>query len=90
MEIFEPSKIITINTGRVKEIEEVVGIVQSNIEEETKTTSLEGKSGTGKTTTGEKLKERIGDQLFSLGEIFRYLGYLIKLLKKKLNYLIMI
>ncbi len=71
----KPKKEITIDTGRIKGIENVVTIIKSNIDKNIKIITIEGKSGTGKSTTTRELKKAVDGQVFSMGEIFRYLTY---------------
>ena len=71
----KPKKEIIVDTGRIKGIENVLDIIKSNIDKGVKIIALEGKSGTGKTTTTKEFKKAVDGQIFSMGEIFRYLTY---------------
>jgi len=81
----KPKKKIIIDTGRIKGVENVLEIIKSNIakDKSIKIIAIEGKSGTGKSTTATKLKETLDAQIFSIGEIFRYLTYLALQKKEK-------
>lgn len=72
----KPKKIITIDTGRIEGVENVSEIIRSNVDEDVKIIALEGQSGTGKSATAKKLSSLVGGQIFSMGEIFRYLVYI--------------
>ena len=73
-----PKRFLEIDTSKVKGIENVVGIIKSEMIPDYKIITLEGISGAGSSTTAEKLQEDTGMMKFSLGEIFRYLTYKIQ------------
>ncbi len=75
LEILKPKRWLTINTGRIEGVENVVGIIKNNVDNKTKIIAIEGKSGVGKSVTTRELKKALEGQIFSMGEIFRYLTY---------------
>ena len=70
----ESKKRLKIDTGRI-EVKDVVEIIKSNIGEDIKIISIDGKSGAGKGAAAKELQKAIHGQLFSMGEVFRYLTY---------------
>jgi uridine kinase len=71
----KPKEVVVIDTGRVKGVENVLDIIKDKITKEIKIIAIEGKSGTGKSTTTKELRKIIDGQIFSMGEIFRYITY---------------
>jgi len=69
-------KTIKIDTGRVGGIENVVNLIAGEAGPDDKIITLEGASGVGKTSTAERLAEKLGAVKLSFGEVFRYLTYL--------------
>jgi hypothetical protein len=67
-----------LDTGRMNGIDQVVGIIKGQLVAEARVIGIEGKSGTGKSATAKALSEKIGGQIISLSEIFRYLNDLGK------------
>ena len=68
-------------------VSNVVKFIKEKLSDKDKIISITGISGTGKSTTAEKLKKELGAVKFSMGEIFRYLTYLkIKNTKSKIDF----
>lgn len=76
LKIIKPKKIITLDTGKVIGIKNVIKIIETDIKKETKIISLEGKSGVGKSSTTKELAKKLNAKIFSMGDIFRYLTLL--------------
>lgn len=68
-------KLITIDTGKIEGVENVLEIIESHVNKNIKIIAIEGKSGTGKSSTTKELGRKIDGQIFSMGEIFRYVTY---------------
>jgi len=75
MTVKEPRKVIEIDTGEVIRIENVVDKIISEVEEDFRFISLEGSSGSGKSTTTDALAERLAAIRISNGEVFRFLTH---------------
>lgn len=71
----KPPKKIIIDSGKIEGVNNVVDIIKKNINKNIKIIALEGESGAGKSATTQALAKEINGQIFSLGEIFRYLTY---------------
>lgn len=71
----KPKEFLEIDTGKITGVENVVKVIISRIRDEHKIFSLEGMSGTGKTTTAVLLQKKIKAVKFSMSEVFRYLTY---------------
>lgn len=76
LEKFTPQKEITVDSGKIEGVENVVQEILKFIKPEYQIITLDGLSGAGKSTTAKMLAQKIDAKLFSLGEIFRYLTYL--------------
>lgn len=76
LKIKQAKKTVTINTGKIVGIKNVVKIINKNIKSDTKIISLEGKSGVGKSSTTQHLAKKLNAPIFSMGDIFRYLTLL--------------
>ncbi len=82
LRVYNPNRIIEIDTGKIEGIENVVKEIISQLEKKEQIISLEGISGSGKSSTASTLAKEIKAIHFSFGEFFRYLTYL-KLKKDK-------
>lgn len=71
-----PGRIINIDTGKVIGVSRVVKLLKEQIKKEDKVITITGQSGTGKSSTAEKLRKALGAIKFSMGELFRYFTYL--------------
>lgn len=75
LKIYRPKKVISIDTGKVIGVENVLKIICREITKDHRFISIEGQSGTGKGSTAEALREKLNALKISLGEIFRYLTH---------------
>ena len=83
----KPKKSIEVNTGKLIGVSNVVKFIKEKLSDKDKIISITGMSGTGKSTTAERLKKELGAVKFSMGEIFRYLTYLkIKNTKSEIDF----
>lgn len=71
------SEELEIDTGKNGGVEETVDLIVQKLStiKDYKMITIEGLSGTGKSTASKVLAERIGACVISSGEIFRYLAY---------------
>ncbi len=75
MQIRQPKREIIVDSGKISGVSKVVDAVMSELKQSEKIISLEGLSGTGKSSTADFLAERLDAAKFSLGEIFRILAF---------------
>lgn len=75
LKLIKPGKTITIDTGKIIGVENVVDVIIKEIDPSIHIISIEGVSGTGKSATADSLHHRLGTIKLSFGEIFRYLTY---------------
>ncbi len=75
MTVVKPKRFVTVDTGVIVGIENVVRHITEQILKNDQIISLQGLSGVGKSSTAKALKHSINGLSFSFGEIFRYLTY---------------
>lgn len=73
--VYNPKKVIEINTGEVDSIRNVIRIICENLSDEHQIISMVGQSGAGKSSTFETLKTTLKAFNISMGDIFRFLTY---------------
>ena len=76
LEEYEAKKRSIIDSGKIEGIEKVVDRIMQEVEDGHRIITIDGLSGSGKSSTARALARRIDGLLFSMGEIFRYLTYL--------------
>ncbi len=79
----EPKRKLTIDTGIVVGIENVINHIKNSLNDDDQIIALEGLSGVGKSSTAKALQRELQAASFSFGEIFRYLAYMKY--KKQIN-----
>lgn len=85
---FIPKKSITLNTGKIEGVKKVVAEIIKRVNIlgfKPKIITIEGSSGTGKSSTARGLAEKLNGVLFSAGEVFRYMT-LVKLKTGRENF----
>lgn len=75
LKIYQPQKVIRINTGKVVGVENALKIIIREISQDHRFISIEGRSGTGKGSMAEALRTKLNALKISLGEIFRFLTH---------------
>lgn len=66
---------VVVDTGIYVGIENVVDLIIDQIKDEDRVITIQGLSGTGKSSTAKFLAKKLNGATFSLGEVFRYLTY---------------
>lgn len=76
LKLYKPKRVLTVNTGKIEGVDKVAQYLKTQLKKAENIITLEGVSGSGKSSTAELLAGKIGAIRFSFGELFRYLTYL--------------
>jgi CMP/dCMP kinase len=76
LKLYKPKRVIAVNTGKIEGVDKVAQYLKKQLKKSEKIITLEGVSGSGKSSTAGLLADKIGAIRFSFGELFRYLTYL--------------
>ena len=80
LKLYRPKRVLLVDTGKLEGVPRVVDHICKHLRSSENVITLEGISGSGKSSTAELLADKINAVRFSFGELFRYLTYL-KLVK---------